>query len=320
MHQVILAAFLLGAPVHAEPSAAEKRDAAALVLEGRRLLNAGDALAALGKFQAAHDILRAPTTGLDVATALEALGQLVEARAMVYIVSKLSAEPNEPFSYRQARSSAAAAIGALDSRIPSLVLHIEGAPKEIVTASVDGKKIPLNSLTEPITRNPGQREVVVSAPGYRTMRTTVELVEGVTMPVEVTLVLTPEPEKDASTPPRNNVFVYAGIGVSGALAVLAVGTGIGAAVAKAKGDDDWEAANCSATPKPPSSCYSNFDEQEAKRVLLGSTAVWTAVGAVAVGSGTLAYVLLTKAPDENPTKQGIWVSPTLGGIVVSGAF
>jgi hypothetical protein len=312
----ILAALLLGSSAHADPSADDKRNANTLVLEGNRLLKAGDAYAALAKFQAAHEILRTPTTGINVATAYEALGQLVEARAMVFEVSHLPTQPNEPFSFLQARASAKAAIEALDSRIPSLALRIQGAPKETVTATVDGNKVPSNLLAEPFSRNPGKHEIVVTAPGYRTARTTVELVEGMTKPVEVPLVL--ERDEDASTPTRNNVFVYAGITVSGTLAAVALGTGIGAALTEEKANADWEAANCTRTDKDR--CYMKFDEQEAKRVVLGSTAVWTAVGAVAVGGGTLAYILLTKAPENKPAKQTVRVSPTLGGIVVWGAF
>jgi hypothetical protein len=323
----ILAALLLGPSVHAEPSATDKRNASTLVLEGRRLLTAGDARAALVKFQSAHDILRAPTTGLDVAAAFEALGQLVEARGMVYEVSQLPAEPNEPFAFKQARADAAAAVEALDSRIPSLVLRIEGAPKEAVTATVDGEKVPVGAMTTLLARNPGKREVVIMAPGYRTARATVELVEGELKPVEVPIVLErevmpvkapPPQKKEEPMPTESNGLIYAGIAVSGVLAAVAVGTGIGSALVKQKGKDDWEAAGCPAMPTR--TCYSNFNEQERLRVLLGNAAVWEAIGAVAVGGGTLAYALLTRTPETKSPRQAVWVSPTVGGVVVQGTF
>jgi hypothetical protein len=323
----IIAALLLSSSVHAEPTAADKRNASTLVLEGRRLLNAGDAGAALAKFQAAHDLLRAPTTALDVATAYEALGQLVEARAMVYEITQLPAEPNEPFAFKQARDSAAAAIEALDSRIPALVLQIEGAPKEAVIATVDGEKVPAGSLTTLLARNPGKREVVATAPGYQTARATVELVEGESKPVEVKLVLereavpvkAPPPKpKDEPAPTRKKGGIYVGIAVSGAFAAAAVGTGIGAALADKKSKDDWNKANCSAMPTI--ACYSNFNEQENKRFVLGNTAFWMAIGAVAVGGGTLGYALLSDTPRDKSPKKAVSVSPTLGGVVVQGTF
>jgi len=329
----LLAALLLGSSAHAQPSDADKRNASALTLEGQRLLKGGDASAALAKFQAAHDILHAPTTGLDVAMAYEALGQLVEARAMVYEVSRLPILPKEPFSFTQARSNVAAIIEALDSRIPSVVLRIEGAPKETVTVTVDGQKIPPESVTAPFSCNPGKREVVVTAPGYRAARATVELVEGVIKPVEVPIALErevipvkappppppPPPRKEESAPARSNVLFYTGIAVSGALAAVAVGTGIGAAVAEQKSEDDWSQANCNTRPTP-SSCYTNFNEQERQRFLLGNTAVWTAIGAAVIGGGTLTYALLTRAPTDEQPQEALWVSPTVGGVVIRGTF
>jgi hypothetical protein len=318
----LLAALLLGSSAHAQPSEADKRKASTLTLEGQRLLKGGDPYdiyAALAKFQAAHEILRAPTTALDVATAYEALGQLVEARATVFEVSRLPIQPNEPFAYKQARATAASAVEALDSRIPSLVLRIEGAPKEAITATIDNETVPRESLTAPYPRNPGQREIVVTAPGYKTARATVELEEGESKPVEVPIVLARLPQqKEEPTPTRSNALFYTGIAVSGALAMGALGTGIAAAYVEQKGKDDWEAANCAAILTP--TCISDFNERARTRALLTHAAVWEAIGAVAVGGGTLAYVLLTKTPADNSPKQAIWVTPTVGGVVVQGTF
>jgi len=324
---ILSAALLLGSSVHADPSAADKRNASTLALEGRRLLDAGNARAALVRFQDAHKIMRDPTTGLDVAAAFEALGQLVEARAMVYEVSRLPVQPNEPPAFRQARATAASAVEALDSRIPSLMLRIEGAPKEAVTATVDGEKVPAESLTTLLVRNPGKREVVVTAPGYRTARATVELVDGVTKPVEVPLVLEREvvaagarspQQKDEPTPIRNSGLIYAGIAVSGALAVVGVGTAIGAVVVENKSVDDWNDAGCTGNERDE--CYLHFNEQENERFLLANTAFWTFIGAAVVGGGTLAYALTSKKPEKTSPKQGVRVEPTMGGIRIRGTF
>ncbi|NUQ76065.1 MAG: hypothetical protein HUU21_21200 [Polyangiaceae bacterium] len=257
--------------------------------------------------------------------AFEAMGKLVEARAMVVKVGQLPGETIEPWAHKQARASAASAIEALDTRIPSLVLRIQGAPKETVTATVDGFPVPAESLAAPLQFNPGKREVVVTAPGYRTARTTVELVEGVVQPVEVPIALereaisTASHQNDDSKPVRNDAIVYAGIGVSGALAVVGVATAIGAAMAEQKSYDDWEQANCTAMPTP--SCYNNFNEQENKRFLLANTAIWSFIGATVVGTGTLVYALVVKKPEKpSPQRQAVYVEPAVGGILVRGTF
>jgi hypothetical protein len=70
-----------GAALAAEPTAADRETARTLLIDGREKLSAGDAKGALQSFQAAHAIMGVPTTGLDLARAQAALGDLVGARA-----------------------------------------------------------------------------------------------------------------------------------------------------------------------------------------------------------------------------------------------
>ncbi|HTU62558.1 MAG TPA: hypothetical protein VMF89_29055, partial [Polyangiales bacterium] len=68
-------------PAAAEPGASERETARALMTEGDKLRAAGDLRAALTRYQAAHAIVHAPTTGLDLARVQAQLGLLVEARS-----------------------------------------------------------------------------------------------------------------------------------------------------------------------------------------------------------------------------------------------
>ena len=65
-------------PARAEPSAANRQDARTLLIEGRKKRDAGNVTGAREDFQAAHALMRAPTTGLNLARADEALGRLIE--------------------------------------------------------------------------------------------------------------------------------------------------------------------------------------------------------------------------------------------------
>lgn len=321
---LVSAVLLLGSSVQADPSADYNRNANTLTSEGRSHLKAGDAPAALIKFQAAYAIMRAPTTGLEVATAFEAMGKLVEARAMVYRVSQLPAQPNEPFADKQARATAVSALEALNSRIPSLVLRIEGAPKEVVTATVDGEKVSAESLTAPLPLNPGKHEVVVTAPGYRTARATVELVDGESKPVEVPIGLerevapvkpSPPRQQDKPAPTSDNGIVYAGIGVSGALAAVGVGTAIGAWALYGPAEDKL-AGKCE------SNCKAEFESLTSTQQALAYTSMLTFVGAGLVGSATLAYWALGKKSDqaEKGPRGAFVVMPGGGGVFVSGRW
>jgi tetratricopeptide (TPR) repeat protein len=313
----VLAALLLSSSAHADPSAADQRNANTLVLEGRRLLNAGDAPAALTKFQAAYALMRAPTTGLEVATAFEAMGKLVEARAMVDKVIHLAKQPNEPPTYQQARATAASAIDALSSRIPALVLRIEGAPKEAITATVDGDKISAESLTAPLPLNPGKREVIVTAPGYRTARATVELVEGVSKPVEVPLVLerAAAAVKDGETSTRSNELIYAGIAVSGALAVVGLGTAIGAGALYGPAQEKLDG-------KCELDCKEEFESLTSTQQKLAYTSLFTFIGAGLVGGATVAYWMTGKKSThvEKSLQSSFVVMPGGGGVFLSGRW
>ncbi|MDC3956937.1 hypothetical protein KEG38_23960 [Polyangium jinanense] len=93
---LILAAHLF-APrsASADPSPSDRQTARNLLGGGRSLLDAGDARAALERFQGAHLLMNLPTTGFEVVKALEVLGRLVEARAMAYDVTQIPEKPGE---------------------------------------------------------------------------------------------------------------------------------------------------------------------------------------------------------------------------------
>src|SRR5262245_45878356 len=65
----------------AEPGAPEKAEARAAMTEGRTFRSQRNFEAALRAFNTADKIMHVPTTGLEVARTLEAMGRLVEARS-----------------------------------------------------------------------------------------------------------------------------------------------------------------------------------------------------------------------------------------------
>ena len=196
------AALLYPAPARAaEPSAADRETARALVIEGRQKLGNGDHEGARKAFQAAHELMGVPTTGLDLARALEKLGKLVEARTIALEVTNLPPKPREPAAFTEARPAAAALAEQLEARIPALELRIAGPPEgAAVLVRVDGEVVPPAALSFPRKVNPGEHTVEASVKGFSSERRAVSVPEGKTVPVEIRLAPLAAAETETATP------------------------------------------------------------------------------------------------------------------------
>lgn len=159
-----------------ERSAVQRETARAWVLEGRRLFAAQDYAAALERYAAAYQLVRAPTVGIEVARAQQALGKWVEANATAVEVINLPSSEAEPAVFGQARDAARQLLRSLTPRIPALQLEISPAAIDIEVA-IDGEPMPFASGAMPFRLNPGTHEVQVHAPGFHAERRMVTLSE-----------------------------------------------------------------------------------------------------------------------------------------------
>ncbi|WP_437736796.1 hypothetical protein [Sorangium sp. So ce1335] len=320
-------------PARAEPTAADRQTARTLLIEGRKKRDAGDVTGARADFQAAHALVRAPTTGLDLARADEALGRLIEARETAYEVVHLPLGKEEPPAFTHARAAAAAMVEQLDARIPSLLLRVEGAPLDAVEARVDGQPIPRAALPYPRKLNPGRHEVVVTAPGFRTERRDVALKEAERAPVEVRIALVPgestppatggggqPPPVDAPpAEPRAPVPLWAW--AAGGVGLAALGGSVAFAVDHAAARDRVE-KDC-----PGSVCdrrLHDFESMEALRARwnrsLGLSLTLGAVGLAGVGAAVGGILLRPRAGTERAAPLVPLVTPTARGVVWQGVF
>ena len=228
----VAAAVLLTASAHARAqSLADRETARSLMDEGDKKRDAGDWKGALKNYEAADAIMHVPTTGLEVARAHVALGQLLEAREALGRVLRTPAKPGEPTPFTAARKAADTMNAELASRIPSILVAIaNGDPRLPPQVSIDGEAIPTAALSAPRKVNPGAHTVLVKA-GTFEKKIDVTVAERESKTVDVDLndqppppPKEPKPEEPApsggsSTP---KVLMYSGFGVA------AVGIGIGA--------------------------------------------------------------------------------------------
>lgn len=327
---LVCAAALLqpAAALAAEPSAADRETARTLVIEGRKKFGAGDYEGARKAFEAAHEIMGVPTTGLDLARALEKLGKLVEARATALEVTRIPAKKREPQAFTEARPEAQELAEKLEARIPALELKIEGPPADALEVKVDGEAVPASALSFPRKVNPGSHTVEASAAGWKSASREVSADEGQTIPVELTLEALPkelapaQPAPDGPTPPpetSRDTPVWAWVAGGVGLAALGVGGYFAYDYISVRGDVEDACPGDVCTPGTYSA-----DEVEGLRSRwnrdLGLAIGLGAAGLAGVG---VAIVGIVTAPEKTEAAEAgftPWASPTGFGATYRGAF
>jgi hypothetical protein len=132
--------------------------------EGRADRDKGDLKAALKAFAGADAIMHVPTTGLELARAQTAVGQLVEARDTALRVMRSPEKPGEPAPFKAARDAASALNDQLQARIPSLTVNVKNVPSGMsTTLTIDGVDVPSEVIGQPRKLDPGHHVVEVKA-------------------------------------------------------------------------------------------------------------------------------------------------------------
>jgi hypothetical protein len=173
--------------VCAQATANDRETARGLMQEGRDLRDKGHSQDALKRFKAADDIMHVPTTGLEVAKTLAAMGMLVEARDTIANIRKLPQSPNDPAPFVDARAKADELDTALETRIPALNITVTGAAEgESPSLVVDGVPVPAAAVGLPRKVNPG-KHMVVAKTAHGRGEQSVDIREGEQKDVQIKL-------------------------------------------------------------------------------------------------------------------------------------
>lgn len=224
---LVLALTALAAQASAaEPDEAAKQQARELMAQGRKSRDTADLRAALSSFSQADEIMRVPTTGLEVARTLLAFGRLVEAAKAAERVLTLPEAPDDPDAFAKAREAARELGRELEARTPRL--RVAGVTAQ-TRLTLDGIPLEGDVASEGARVNPG-RHVLVAEQGGKRQTRAVEVSEAAGN-VDVTFDLAPArpaptPERPArkSSKTRGSTIAIYGLG---GLAVAGVGGGIG---------------------------------------------------------------------------------------------
>jgi len=226
---------------YADPSAADKETARSMMNEGRAARDKGDLKGAVKAFAAADSLMHVPTTGLELAKAQVAVGQLVEARDTALRITRIPVKDGEPAPFKAARDAAATLNDELVGRIPSLTVNVKNVPDGMTpTVTIDGADVPAEVLGHPRKVNPGHHVIAAKA-GTADGKQEIDVAEKETKDVSIELpaqsAAPPPPAGDETKPggdqapestgsSGNKLLIFGGFGLAGAGIIAGSVTGL----------------------------------------------------------------------------------------------
>lgn len=232
------------------PSQADRDRANALMDDADAKVGGGDLAGALAGYEAAHAIMRVPSTGIEVAATLDKLGKLLPALAAAREVAAMPEVAGEPKPFTEARGRARALVTDLEARIPTLAITVKIANAGVrADVRLDGRELSRDELAAPLVLPPGRYRVAASADGHAPTSVEVELKERDRAKVALALapVVEPPPRPTAPPPPPPpslSPFVPAGFAIAGVGALAGAITGALAISAAGEANNLCQAGVC----------------------------------------------------------------------------
>jgi len=284
------------APV-AGPSQQDKETARTLFDKGVEAEQRGQLDQATAYFRDANKLVHVPSTALFLARVLAKKGLLIEARAASLEAAQAPVQQNEAKFQTQCRGEAAILSQELEGRIPSLLLRIEGAPRDQVALEIDQQKIPPLESNPARKLNPGAHTVTITAPGFLPVTERVMLVEREAKDLRVTMVRgvagSAPPKRSAARTSEPDVspivLMGLGFGLGGASLMAGAVTG---ALSLARTSDLDEV--CGGSPCPPTQA----DEWQEAKTLATVADVTLIAGGVLAAAGFGGLIWLTTTSND----------------------
>ena len=201
-------------------AAGARETARGLAGEAVKLYDTGDFALALELFEKADALYPAPQYRVYVARICTKLGKLRRSIAKYDEAMQMPRPPGAPPSFVEAQQTAAEERAETERRLPILRIDVAGARAEDVTLTVDGEPVPPPKWAR-LALDPGRHAIAATAPRTRGSSQTVELREGATSSVLVTLQPLAEPVRPR---PFRPLAIAAGT-VGGAGLIVAIATG-----------------------------------------------------------------------------------------------
>lgn len=314
---VCLASCLLSPAARAAEALDSDTRAAARQLgySGIEAFQAGNYREASEKLDKAYRVASVPSLGLWSARALVKLGKLVEAAERYAEVIDLKVSSGDQAVQKRAQAEAKTELAALQPRIPSLIVRLEGAAASETSVSIDGQPMATALLDQAQPMNPGAHRIEGSRGGERAA-VEVTLAEGeqesALLKFDAPVAAVPAEPARAEPSPR-------GLGTQRTLALVAggvglVGVGVGTVFGlKSKSSHDEAAVYCSG-----SVCSDQRGVDAGQDAYSAGTVSTVAmvVGAVGLAGGAVLWLTAPRSRLEPATALGL--GP--GSLHVRGSF
>lgn len=259
---------------------ATARDAAN---HGRAAFDAGKYEKAIDYFSRAEQLVHAPPHLLYLARSQAKLGRLVAAHETYLKITRETLAPNAPKAFLSAQAAAEQEQDALDDRLPSVTVALQGATTAPdVVVQMDGTALPTAMIGIPLPADPGEHVFKASGPTITSEPVTIKLAEAAKQTVTLTLRSTGAARPVAAT------------ATPGHPAQAAVAAGAVAATAAPTGS----APSSSAPAPPPAAESASVDSSRGHGpgLLIASIASFT-LGAASAGIGT--YYMIQASDKRN---------------------
>jgi hypothetical protein len=348
---LLTASLLLEAGTSFAQSAEEKAAARSLATQGSDALKGSRYSEALDLVSRAEAIVHAPTHLLMIARAQTGLGKLVAAQETYLKLLREELAPTAPAAFRNAQATAREDLAAIEPRIASLRIIVDGAEQKKATVKLDEAVVPpaLLGVFRPV--DPGPHVVTVFPPGQNPVKGTVDLQPAEKKDVRLVIPEGPPPSgvpvnpadnpdagraatspADGSQSPRDTggggfMTPLRGAGIG--LGLVGVGGVVVGAIFLAKGfsaaSQSSSLAQMICTPPAFTTCHGGTMAQQAQlmsddsNAASGKTigAIALPVGAAALGIGAALIVVGKPKPAAAPAPRASiapWFAGTSGGL------
>jgi hypothetical protein len=174
----------------------QRAGARSLATDGAAAFKEGRFKDAVDLFSKAESLVHAPPHLLFLARAHTKLGQLVRAREAYLKIVKEQLTPSAPPAFREAQGSAQRELAAIEPKIGSLAIKVEGS-ESAKDLAVKIDDVPISAVlvgsSQPI--DPGDHKIEAAATGFRAQPQFIKVTDG--EKASITLKL----ESDANAPP-----------------------------------------------------------------------------------------------------------------------
>lgn len=293
----------------ASPSGMDRQSAAREKAEtGLKLFGADRFSEALALFKEANDLFPAPTLVLYMARCQRKLGKLLEARGLYEKLVAEAPPADAAAAFHDAHNAGKTELDALRGRIPTLQVALKGELAPAAKLLLNG--LPLEPAPARTELNPGTHTLVATAEGAEPIVRSVELAEGASEVVDLTLA--PRAAK-GDRPGGSFLPAIAAFGVG------AVGLGVGGVTGALVIDRASDLkARCQGNFCP----ISDQAEADSARALGTVSTVAFAVGAAGVAAGVVLLVIRPKGGEggEGGSAGNLRARIGLGGVSLEGRF